>query len=110
MHPLIHYKTEHYKTEHRAPEAPWCDSLGCGCGKGRGSLFSGGARAPRPAGGKRASSASRCTWTKTDPKAYSRSISAVVLEDAETIAIQTLAVKQGDVLGPQLYLFHGIGR
>ena len=32
-----------------------------------------------------------------------------VLEDAETVVIQTLGVKQGDVLGPELYLFHGIG-
>ena len=31
------------------------------------------------------------------------------LEDAEAIVVQTLGVKQGDVLGPQLYLFHGIG-
>ena len=32
-----------------------------------------------------------------------------MLEDAETVVIQTLGVKQGDVLGPELYLFHGIG-
>jgi len=32
-----------------------------------------------------------------------------MLEDAEAIVVQTLGVKQGDVLGPQLYLFHGLG-